>query len=180
MLKLDAKALRDKVPTAKELESITRRDLFIIVDNVLDTFNTGSMFRLADAVGCKHMYLIGNTDTPDDVKVGHKIHKASVGTHRWVAWSHHKTIKQAILEIYKINPKTKIVAIEQDKKSIPYTEVDLKEPLALIVGHETRGVGSEGLKLADQIVEIPMHGVNKSLNVLISLTIVCYRSLERK
>ncbi|NCN58421.1 hypothetical protein COW99_03845 [Candidatus Roizmanbacteria bacterium CG22_combo_CG10-13_8_21_14_all_38_20] len=180
MLRLDAKVLRDKIPTQKEVESIPRRDLFIIVDNVLDTFNTGSMFRLADAVGCRHMYLIGSTDTPDDVKVGHKIHKASVGTHRWVAWSHHKTIKQAVLEIHKINPKTKIVAIEQDKKSTPYTEVDLKEPLALIVGHETRGVGSEGLKLADQIVEIPMHGVNKSLNVLISLAIVCYRSLERK
>lgn len=180
MLKLDAKALRDKIPTQEELKSISRRDLFIIVDNVLDTFNTGSMFRLADAVGCKHMYLVGSTDTPDDLKVGHKIHKASVGTHRWVPWSHHKAVKQAILEINKINPKTKIAAIEQNKKSIPYTNADLSIPLALIVGHETRGVSSEGLKLADQIVEIPMHGVNKSLNVLISLAIVCYKSLEHK
>jgi len=179
MLKLGAKELRDIIPTTKEVASIYRRDIFIIIDNVLDTFNTGSMFRLADAVGCKHIYLIGNTDTPDDPKVGHKIHKSSVGTHRWVAWTHFNTITEAIEDIRKINSQTKIFAVEQNKKSIPYTKADLSEPLALIVGHETRGVSKEGLKLADAILEIPMHGVNKSLNVLISLAIVCYGGLTQ-
>ena len=178
MLKLNAKQLREKVPTRRDLASIHRRNLFIVIDNVLDTFNIGSMFRLADAVSCSKIYLIGDTDTPDDPKVGHKIHKASVGTHRWVPWSHFNRIKDAVEDIKKHNPKTKIIAIEQNKKSIPYTQAELFEPLALIVGHETRGVSGEGLKLADQIVEIPMFGVNKSLNVLISLAIVCYKSLE--
>ena len=37
----------------------------------------------------------------------------------------------------------------------------------------------EGLKRADQIVEIPLFGVNKSLNVMISLAIVMWKILEK-
>jgi tRNA (guanosine-2'-O-)-methyltransferase len=46
-----------------------------------------------------------------------------------------------------------------------------------VVGNETEGISSSVLKLADQIIEIPMWGVNKSLNVMVSLAIVLWRAL---
>jgi tRNA G18 (ribose-2'-O)-methylase SpoU len=48
------------------------------------------------------------------------------------------------------------------------------------VGHETEGVSEEVRNLADVIVEIPMWGVNKSLNVMVSLGIVLYKILENR
>lgn len=45
----------------------------------------------------------------------------------------------------------------------------------MIVGNETTGVSKEVLEMADAIIEIPMFGVNKSLNVMVSLGIVLYR-----
>ncbi|MEK7450922.1 MAG: TrmH family RNA methyltransferase [Patescibacteria group bacterium] len=36
------------------------------------------------------------------------------------------------------------------------------------------------LDICDQIVEIPMWGVNKSLNVMVSLGIVLYKVMEYK
>lgn len=36
----------------------------------------------------------------------------------------------------------------------------------------------EVLEIADQIVELPMWGVNKSLNVMVSLGIVLYKVME--
>jgi len=51
-------------------------------------------------------------------------------------------------------------------------------PIAVVVGHETEGVSKEVLDLADVIVEIPMWGVNKSLNVIVSAAIVVYRLVE--
>ena len=50
-------------------------------------------------------------------------------------------------------------------------------PAAVVVGHETEGVSKEVLEMADKIVEIPMWGVNKSLNVVVSLGIVLYQLL---
>ena len=55
---------------------IKRRDIYIILDNVLDTYNIGSVFRLADAVAAKKVYLCGQTETPPN----HRIKKTSINT----------------------------------------------------------------------------------------------------
>lgn len=72
----------------------------------------------------------------------------------------------------------KIIAIEQDKRSVSYDKADYGFPIALVVGHETTGVSKEVLDISDQIIEIPMWGVNKSLNVVVSLGIVLFEAME--
>jgi tRNA G18 (ribose-2'-O)-methylase SpoU len=51
-------------------------------------------------------------------------------------------------------------------------------PVAVVVGNETYGVSKEVLKMADQIVEIPMFGVNKSLNVMVSCALVLFQIIN--
>jgi tRNA G18 (ribose-2'-O)-methylase SpoU len=67
-----------------------------------------------------------------------------------------------------------VVAVEQDATSKPYTEIEYKPPVCIIVGNETYGVLPETLALADSIAEIPMWGINKSLNVIVSAAIASY------
>ena len=76
--------------------------------------------------------------------------------------------------------EVKIIAVEQNKNSIPYTKAEYSLPLALVFGNETYGVTPETLKLADQIIEIPMWGINKSLNVIVSAAIVSYWIVGKK
>ncbi len=52
-------------------------------------------------------------------------------------------------------------------------------PICLVVGHESDGVSPEILKISDAIVELPMFGINKSLNVMVSLGIVLYELIEK-
>ena len=47
-----------------------------------------------------------------------------------------------------------------------------------MVGNETYGVSKEVLDISDLIVEIPMWGVNKSLNVMVSCALVLYKIME--
>ncbi len=68
--------------------------------------------------------------------------------------------------------------MEQDEKSVPYTEIDYQLPLAFVVGNETTGISKEVLDICDAVVEIPMWGVNTSLNVIISLGIVSYQAIR--
>lgn len=173
-MKLGAKQLRLSEPTRPDLVKIKRRQIYIICDNLLDTYNIGSIFRLADAVAAKKIYLCGQSQIPPY----HRITKAAVGTDKWVPWQHERTAKDAVLKLKKQRSKIKIAAIEQGKKSIDYRKANYQEPMAFIVGHETTGVSKEALALADQIVEIPMYGVNKSLNVMVSLAIVMYKAIE--
>jgi tRNA G18 (ribose-2'-O)-methylase SpoU len=173
-VKLKAAELRTSTPTKEDLAKLTRKDIYFILEDVLDTYNVGGIFRLADAIGVKKIYLCGLTETPPNTR----IKKASINTTEWVAWEYQNLATEAIQNLKNEITKIQVVAVEQDEKSVPYTEIDYHLPLALVVGNETTGISKEVLKICDNIAEIPMYGVNTSLNVIISLGIVSYWALK--
>jgi 23S rRNA (guanosine2251-2'-O)-methyltransferase len=170
MIKLNARELRTSEPNPVALTGLRKNDISIIVDNVLDTYNVGSIFRLADAVAAKKVYLCGETLTPPNSR----IKKASVSTWKWVDWEHKASAGAAIRSIKDTDETTQVIAVEQHTSSIPIYDATYRLPLALIVGNETTGVSQEALREADLVIELPMWGVNKSLNVMVSLGIVLY------
>lgn len=174
MLKLKAAQLRTTKPKEDDVVSIKKNPIYIILDNVLDTYNVGAIFRLADAVAAKKVILCGQTETPPNTR----IKKASINTTEWVEWQYFADAKSAIDHLQFTIDNLQVVAIEQDKKSVSYDKFDYKFPIALVVGHETEGVSKEVLEKVDAIVEIPMFGVNISLNVMVSLGIVLFESTK--
>ncbi len=174
-MKLDAKKLRLSDPTDEELKKIKKNPLYIIVDNVLDTYNIGAIFRLADAVAASKVYLCAGAETPPN----HRIKKASINTTEWVTWEYFEKATDAIESLRKEVPEVQVVAVELTDNSVPYDTFDFTLPTALVVGHETDGVGKDTLEKCDAVVELPMHGVNISLNVMVSLGIVLYQVIEK-
>ncbi len=174
-MKLNAAQLRaGKSKLKTQNPKLKRNDIYIILDNVLDTYNIGSIFRLADAVAAQKIYLCGGTETPPN----HRIKKASINTTEWVDWVYKESAVEAINELRTTNSKLTIVAIEQSSKSVPYDQFSYNLPICLIVGNETTGISKEVLRLTDGVVELPMFGVNISLNVIVSLGIVLYKVIE--
>jgi 23S rRNA (guanosine2251-2'-O)-methyltransferase len=175
MIKLCAKELRTTIPDPQDLKKIKKSPVYIVLDNVMDTYNIGSVFRLADAVAAEKVILCGETETPPHTR----IKKASINTTEWVNWQYSPSAKHAISNLRSQIPNLKVIAVEQDTKSVQYDKADYAFPIALVVGHETNGVSQEVLQMCDQIVEIPMWGVNKSLNVMVSLGIVLFKVMEK-
>lgn len=177
-MKLNSKQLRVTKPEDGQMEGIQRNDIRIVLDNVLDTYNIGSIFRLADAVAARELILCGGSERPPSSR----IHKAAVGTQEWVPWRYFEKTTEAINKLRAENPEIKIIAIEQDHRSVSIFDFQFSifkdGPVALVVGHETDGVSREVLEMCNSIVEIPMWGVNKSLNVVVSTGIGLYKILE--
>jgi tRNA G18 (ribose-2'-O)-methylase SpoU len=175
MIKLKAQELRTTVPDPEDLRKIKKNPIYIVLDNVMDTYNIGSIFRLADSVAAQKVILCGETEAPPHTR----IKKASINTTEWVNWEYAETTIEAIKNLKLRIKNLNVVAIEQDKKSVPYDKIDYSFPLALVVGHETTGVSKEVLDMCHKIVEIPMWGVNVSLNVVVSLGIVLFKAMEK-
>lgn len=172
---LNAYRLRRTKASEKDKKIVKKNDIYIILDNVLDTYNVGAIFRLADAVAAKKIFLCGYTETPPNSR----IKKASINTTEWVTWSYAKSAVDALHELKTQNVKLKTIAIEQALKSISYTEANYEFPIAFVAGNETHGVSKEVLDVCDEVVELPMFGVNKSLNVMVSLSVILYKATER-
>src|SRR3989339_1327760 len=145
-MKLNAKELRDvkEVDIVEKLKTIKRRPMYFILENIYDTYNIGGLFRLADALAIEKMYICGESEIPPNSK----IKKASIGTYKVVPWEYRKTAKEAIDDLKskiqmtndKLGAKTsavknptfrqaetaevKIIAVEQNKNSIPYTKAE--------------------------------------------------------
>jgi tRNA G18 (ribose-2'-O)-methylase SpoU len=171
--KLNAKELRTTEVDPEIAKSIKKNPITIILDNVLDTYNVGSVFRLADAVAAEKIILCGETLTPPNSR----IKKASINTTGWVTWEYEKNTIDAVTKLKAQG--VKIVAVEQDSRSKPFYTVHYDFPLAIIVGHESNGVSKEVLDAADMIVEMPMWGINTSLNVMVSCGIILYEIMKQ-
>lgn len=201
-MKLNARELRDldEDTPIDTTDKGPRNPIYFILDDIYDTYNIGGLFRLADALHIEKIYICGLSETPPN----HKIKKASIGTYKIVPWEYKESAVEAIEELRKFHslslqtqqtqrgeaipieiatssttPRNdhrgvQVVAVEQSEKSVPYTSYNFQYPLVLVVGNETTGVAQETLDACDAIVEIPMHGVNKSLNVIVSAAIVGY------
>lgn len=169
---LAAKELRKTKPTATTFATIKRNPIYLVLDNVIDTYNIGSMFRLADAVAAEKLYICGETEYPPNSR----IHKAAVGTEEWVPWEHNNSVIQLINKLKQKG--IQIIAVEQSPLSISISNLKLDFPVAIVVGNETTGISKKVLDLADVVVELPMFGVNKSLNVWGSAAVVSYKVLE--
>ncbi len=71
-----------------------------------------------------------------------------------------------------------IAAVPSAKQK--YTQVDLTQPIAIIVGTEQYGLSEEWLQKADLQVSIPMLGVADSLNVAMATTVLLYEAIRQR
>jgi 23S rRNA (guanosine2251-2'-O)-methyltransferase len=152
--------------------------MILILDNIRSTYNVGSIFRTADAVGVSEIYLCGVTPDPVD-RFGRDradIAKTALGAEKTVPWIHAKSTKDAITKIKIKNYN--IVALEQSDNSEDYIKVSKKldfDKTALVLGEETKGLSREVLSLVDVIAEIPMAGNKESLNVSVAAGVALFR-----
>ena len=172
--KLPPRELRKRVPSPEEVTAIPRKPIVFVLDDVLDTFNVGALFRVADAVAAEKLFLCGRTPTPPNPR----IHKAAVGTEHWIPWEYRENVLDALQELKAQGYK--VIAVEQHPRSVLYAHLNEKPPAALIVGHESHGIAPKALERADVIVELPMLGVTRSLTVAAAAAVIAYKLLENE
>lgn len=158
-------------------------NIYLILHNIRSLHNVGSIFRTADAIGVKKIYLTGYTPSPYDLfgKLRRDFAKTALGAERHILWNHKKNTASLLRE------NIFIVSLEQTKRAIPYNRLvslyrsTLKRHLsiALVVGNEVKGISRSILKKSDAIIQIPMYGKKESLNVSVATGIALYSIREQ-
>jgi 23S rRNA (guanosine2251-2'-O)-methyltransferase len=161
-------------------KKVSQKEVVVILDNIRSTFNVGSIFRTADALGVGQIILGGTTPAPVD-RFGREradIAKVSLGAEKTVAWKHTDNVLVEIKKLKKAGYQ--IIAIEQAENSVDYKKIKLAKnaKVVFVMGAEVEGVNKKILKIADIIAEIPMLGQKESLNVSVSFGVALFRLLN--
>jgi len=154
------------------------KEVIVVLDNIRSTFNVGSIFRTADALGVKTLILGGTTPAPVDRfgRARADIAKVALGAEKSVDWKYEKNILGIIKKLKKDGYQ--IIAVEQAENSVDYKKIKIKNKVAFIMGEEVSGISKNILKIADVVAEIPMHGQKESLNVSVAFGVALFRILN--
>lgn len=146
----------------------------VMLDNVRSTLNVGSVFRTADAFLTEQLLLCGITPKPS-----REMNKTALGATESVNWQYFERSLDAVS--YLKDEGFQLWAVEQTDQSVCLQDFNLKgkTPLALVFGHEVKGVSNEVLSFCDGAIEIPQLGTKHSLNIAVSAGITLWE-LARK
>ena len=155
-------------------------EIIVIAHNIRSTHNVGAIFRTAEGFGVSKIILSGYTPYPTiehDSRLPHisekltsQIHKTALDAETMVPFEY---TEDAPLQTLK-NSGYRIVALEQNDRSINLADYETPEKMALLIGEEVHGITDELIKQCDDIIEIPMFGKKESFNVSVATGIALY------
>jgi 23S rRNA (guanosine2251-2'-O)-methyltransferase len=154
----------------EDFAQLTKNPLVLVLDNVRSLHNVGATFRTADAFLIEKIYLCGITGTPPH----REIEKTALGATQTVEWQHTATTLEAI-ESLESQGYT-IVSVEQVEQSIPLNQFipEKDKKYAFVFGNEVTGVEENIVGKSAFCVEIPQFGTKHSLNISVTVGIVCW------
>jgi len=146
--------------------------LFVILDEVLDPHNLGSVIRVAECAGATGVIIPNRRSA----SVNETVVRTSAGATAYVPVIKVSNLNQTIEDLKKQN--VWIYAADMDGE--PMHKTNLKGDIAIVVGGEGTGVRSLTKKLCDGVVSIPMYGKVNSLNASVSAGIVLYEAVRQR
>lgn len=147
--------------------------LFLILDGITDIRNIGGIARTAFCTGVQAIII-------PDKGVGALNEDAiltSAGALEKISVCRVNSLMRAVDELH-LNG-IKVLASEMTASKNIF-EVDLKEPIAIVMGSEEKGIYPALMKICDEKFKIPMAGDFESLNVSVATGIILYEAMKQR
>ena len=147
--------------------------LLLLLDGITDIRNIGALARTALCCGV-HAIIIPEKGVG---ALGEDAIITSAGALESIPVCRVKTLHQAIDEI-RLNG-IKVFASEMTAEENVF-DINLKEPCAIIMGSEDKGIQSSLYKLCDNRFKIPMQKNFESLNVSVAAGMILYEAMRQR
>jgi TrmH family RNA methyltransferase len=147
--------------------------LVLVLVDVADPGNAGTLLRAAEAAGASAVLFCGTSVDPSNAKCV----RASAG-----ALFHLPVAVEAravdVLERLGAAGVRRVATVVEGGE--PYDSADLTGPLAIVLGSEAHGLPAAVLAHVDEPVSIPMAGRADSLNVAMAGSVLCFEALRQR
>ncbi|WP_145034299.1 TrmH family RNA methyltransferase [Caulifigura coniformis] len=152
---------------AEVLRKRTRR-IAVVLEDVRQSHNVSAVLRSCDAFGLQDVHVLEPTESFDPST------KVALGSQQWL------TIRRATgadaigrgIETLKNQGYRIVATVPPGSGAVPFEEINLDGPVAVVFGNEKYGITSEMAAAADQLTTIPMHGFVESLNISVAAALL--------
>jgi TrmH family RNA methyltransferase len=152
--------------------SLPQNPLLLIGEHIEKPGNLGTMLRTADAAGVDALIVCDrctDVNNPNVVRASigalFSVPLAEASSEETIPW-----LKQRGIKILAASPHA----------AQSYTQIDMTQPTAIVVGAEQYGLSETWMSQADYPVQIPMFGQADSLNVAAAATSLPYEAARQR
>lgn len=157
------------------LEEILKKKnpFFIILEEISDPGNLGTIIRTSDAGGADAIFL--STKSVD--LYNSKTVRSTMGSIFNIPIFQNINLNLLIDKLKKRN----ILTLSAHLSGITYPyDIDLNVPLAILIGNEANGLKDSTVKITDKLVKIPIVGKAESINASVACGILIYEVVRQR
>ncbi len=156
----------------EEQEFTQKKDasFYILLENIQDPGNMGTIIRTADAAGADGIFLSkGCVDIYNPKTV-----RSTMGSLFHLPIYRNTDLTELV---QRIDVTTVAAYLKGDRT--PY-DIDMTKGIAIIIGNEANGISDDLSKKADCLVKIPMPGKAESINASAAAAIMIYEAVRQR
>ena len=158
--------------TNNENEIDFSQDIIVVLDDVQDPGNLGTILRTIDSIGLNQV--IVSKDTADAFNP--KVVRSTMGAIFRVKIIESENLQETIKQIRKHHFKLVVTSLQTENSIY---DIDFNKKI-IVIGNESNGVSKEIQDMADEKAKIPMLGRTESLNASVAAGIVMYEYVRQK
>ncbi len=151
----------------------TSGGLGLILAGLAQPHNVGAILRTAAAYRVDTVWLVGDTPGPDRSKVA----RTALGSERYLQL--HRSPDTATAIGAARTEGFRCVGLELAEGAVALHQLDTDGDVALVIGHEDRGLTARDLAACDAVAYLPQLGRIGSLNVATATSIAIYELRRR-
>ncbi len=160
------------MPASREIDFANAKPI-VVVDQIRDPGNAGTIIRSAHGAGVLDVVFGSGSVDPYNAKVV----RSSAGSIFFVNLHLGASASVVLAEIKAAGYRA--IGASADGGTI-YSEADLANSLALVIGNEADGISPEVFALLDLSVRVPTASSLESLNASMAATVLLFESLRQR
>ncbi|MEO8936192.1 MAG: 23S rRNA (guanosine(2251)-2'-O)-methyltransferase RlmB [Burkholderiaceae bacterium] len=172
-------AMAEEIQMATSLDDVLEAlpagtaPLLLVLDGITDPHNLGACLRVADGAGV-HAVI-----APKDraVGIGATVEKVASGAAETVPYITVTNLARALREMKERDIR---VVGTSDDAPVSIYDIDLRGPMAWVLGTEGEGMRRLTRETCDDLALIPMHGAVESLNVSVASGVCLYETVRQR
>ena len=162
-----------KMPAYRREDLMGQTPLLLLLENIQDPGNLGTMIRTAEAAGVTGVMM--SRDTVD--LFNPKTVRATMSAIFRMPFLYTDDL---VGEIGRLRKEGIAVYAAHLRASRPYDEADCRKPCAFLIGNEGNGLTDDAADAADGRVHIPMQGSIESLNAAMAAGILMFEAARQR
>lgn len=165
---------QDLTEVLDAVEAEGKTPFVLILDRVTDVRNFGAIVRSAECAGVNAVVI----PTKNSAKISSDALKTSAGALYHIPVCRVLNLKKVVREL-KFQRGIRVYAATEKAEKY-YTEVDMTQPTAVIMGSEDKGIDEELLNIATECIKIPQLGEIESLNVSAAAAVIMFEGVRQR